>query len=131
MRESKNFEKNILSRNWQSFVLLKTHLDGEVIWQRVDSHRCDYSDCLHMDDPSFDSTKSGSSAAEWITKGMNDGEVIVITDEVFGVGLLELGGNGTDRIINNDDTNSSAGNLRSQMLFNLFTVLLIAKTIFL
>lgn len=116
--------------NWQSFVL-KTNLDGEVIWQRVDSHRCDYSECLQMDDPSFDSTKSGSSAAEWITKGMNDGEVIVITDEVFGVGLLELGGNGTDRIINNDDTNSSAGNLRSQMLFNLFTVLLIAKTIFL
>ena len=55
----------------------------------------------------------------------------MITDEVFGVGLLELGGNRTDRIINNDDTNSSAGNLRSQMLFNLFTVLLIAKTIFL
>lgn len=117
--------------NWQSFVI-KTNFDGEVIWQRVDSHRCDYSDCLSMDDSSFDSTKTGSSAAEWITKGFNDGELIVITDEVFGVGVLELGGDGTDRIIKDDETNSSsASHLQRMWLCNLFTGFAIVTTIFL
>ncbi|GFH56914.1 predicted protein [Chaetoceros tenuissimus] len=86
-----------------------------------------------MEDASLDSTKSGSSAAEWITKGINDGEFIVITDEVFGVvGVLELGGNGNDRIINDDETNSSsASHMQRMWLCNLFTGLAIVKAIFL
>ena len=75
--------------NWQSMVI-KTDLNGELLWQRVDSHRC--SDCVSMENPLFDSVKTGSSAAEWITRGALDDELIVITDEVFGVGILELKG---------------------------------------
>jgi len=79
--------------NWQSFVF-KTDFDGETLWQRVDSHKCD--DCKSMNSPSFDSTKTGSSAAEWISKGNADGEYLIITDEVFGVGALILTGDGSD-----------------------------------
>jgi len=75
--------------NWQSFVL-KTDLNGNLLWQRVDSYRC--NDCISMDSASFNSLETGSSAAEWITKGEADGEFMVVTDEVFGVGALILTG---------------------------------------
>ncbi len=84
--------------NWQSFVF-KTDIQGNLLWSRVDSYRCDSSECVSMDDPSFDATQTGSSAAEWITKGRTDDELIVITDEGFGVGVLQLGGSGSDKVI--------------------------------
>ena len=34
-----------------------------TVWQRIDSYRCDSSDCVSMDDPFFDATNTGSSAA--------------------------------------------------------------------
>jgi len=77
--------------NWQSFVF-KTDLNGKLLWQRVDSYKCD--ECVSMGSPSFDSKKTGSSAAEWITKGKSDGEFMVVTDEGFGVGVLVLTGDG-------------------------------------
>lgn len=79
--------------NWQSLVL-KTDLDGELLWRRVDSYRCD--ECVSMEDASFNSLETGSSAAEWITEGKENGELIVVTDEVFGVGVLVLTGDGSD-----------------------------------
>jgi hypothetical protein len=81
--------------NWQSFVF-KADLDGNLLWQRVDSYRWP-AETADMGSASFD---PGSSAAEWIVQA-SDGSLAVLTDEVFGFGVLKLeaggeeGGGGT------------------------------------
>ena len=58
-------------------------------WQRVDSYKATGDPV--MNSGSFDPT---SSAAEWICP-LNGGKYGVVTDEVFGIGLLNLDPSGT------------------------------------
>jgi len=95
--------------NWQSFTY-KVDNSGTLLWQRVDSYKCD--DCATMDATNFDSTLTSSSAGEWVFERKSGG-VGIVTDEEFGFGLLALGGgvdsggdNGGD---NEDDSGGDNG----------------------
>mmetsp|Transcript_3708 Transcript_3708/g.7029 ORF Transcript_3708/g.7029 Transcript_3708/m.7029 type:complete len:525 (-) Transcript_3708:75-1649(-) len=70
--------------NWYSYVVKIGTSDGTVAWQRVDSYKAPGGPA--MSSSSFDPS---SSAAEWVF-GMSSGNIAIVTDEVFGVGLLVL-----------------------------------------
>ena len=73
---------------WLSFVA-RADADGDLRWQRVDSYR-------GPDDPARGDAgwEPTSSAAEWLS-ARADGSVVVVTDEVFGAGLITLGSEGS------------------------------------
>ncbi|GMI04664.1 hypothetical protein TrVE_jg1415 [Triparma verrucosa] len=77
--------------DWQSFVF-KIDGEGTLLWQRVDSYKCNNGCAANIDASGFDPS---SSAAEWIFPGTG-GDLGIVTDEVFGLGVLMLGTDGTE-----------------------------------
>jgi hypothetical protein len=74
--------------NWYAFVY-KADLDGNLLWQRVDSHQGD-DDPADMNSADF---QPQSSAAEFIVEA-RDGSIGVITDEMDGLGMIHLAKDG-------------------------------------
>jgi len=68
---------------WNSLVV-RVDVDGNLLWQRVDSYKDSDST-----DAEMSAGEGCSSAAEWVM-ATSDGGVAVVTDETFGVGLLRL-----------------------------------------
>ena len=66
-----------------------------MLWQRVDSYRC--NECPTMSDCSFNSVATSSSAGEWVFE-RKDGGVGVVTDEACGFGLFVLDSEGGEEV---------------------------------
>ena len=75
---------------WQSLII-RTDNGGTLLWQRVDSYKGDDA----SEYPPYGVTMAKiSSATEWLALDSNN-DIIAVTDEQFGIGILKLGSSGT------------------------------------